>query len=215
MPAQSFRQPFVDQRGSGAVTLRARDMIPGGYGSYRFAAETGTMAAAMAADGEIFEFRYDPTDTNMRAVLRRLTLSVIALGTGFTAGQCIFEAKVARAFTVAGTGGASVVLTTNQAKLRSSYGTSLAEARISTTAAMTAGTQTLDTRAFSSIMRGVSTSAFENILSPTDLYYSRPGEQEIVLAGDEGIVILATVPATGTWAATVTCEWDEVQLTNV
>lgn len=219
MPSATKFQAYIDGRNSMAVTPRPRDCLTPLYGKYRLVAETGTIGAGAAADSEIFEFRFDPSDTNMRAIVRRIFISAISLGTGFSAGQCIIEAKFARAFTVAGTGGGAVTLTTNQAKMRTAYGTSLAEARVSTTAALTAGTQTLDTLAFASAFTGVGTAAYTQFIGvagqPLDLFHATEGNEPIVIAGDEGFVIRATVPATGTWAAAIGVEWDEDQLNKV
>jgi hypothetical protein len=219
MPATRRYTTAIDARGSMPSTPRARDMLPGGYGSYRYVARTGTIGAGAAAASEIMEFRFSPADTNMRAVLRRLWITATSLGTGFTAGQVIVEAKFARAFTVAGTGGGAITLTTNMAKMRTVYGTSLAEGRIATTAAMTAGTQTLDTRGFASVESHATNAAYVTFLGnngiPVDLFRVEPGSQEITFAPDEGFVVLATVPATGTWEAAVGLEWDEVQVSNL
>jgi hypothetical protein len=38
----------------------------------------------------------------------------------------------------------------------------------------------------------------------------RPGEHPLILAQNEGIVIQATVPATGTWQFGVKIDWTEI-----
>jgi hypothetical protein len=43
-----------------------------------------------------------------------------------------------------------------------------------------------------------------------DLFRMMPGELPLVLATGEGIVIEATVPATGTWSWVASIDWDEV-----
>jgi hypothetical protein len=45
---------------------------------------------------------------------------------------------------------------------------------------------------------------------PEMSFIKDPGSHPMLLAQNEGFMIRSTVPATGTWAFSVTVEWDEV-----
>jgi hypothetical protein len=181
-------------------------------GSYAFDVATGTMAAGLAGGSPIFSFRWGDNSGKL-ALLRRVAVSMMSLGTGFTAGVGRFDLMVARAFTASDTGGNAVTLTTNNAKKRTSFPTTLlTSARISSTGTLSAGTRTLDTNALASIMFGIDTT-INKVFQPTaSIYEPKLGDNmwPLICSQDEGFVIQATVPATGTWQARVTCEWDEV-----
>ena len=191
------------------IIVRPNDV--GALGSYAFLATTGTMAAGLAADSPIFSFRWG-TDTGMLALIKEIRISMNSLGTGFTAGVGKFQAFIARSFSASDTGGTAVTLTGNQAKKRTSFGASLVtDARISSTATLTAGTRTKDTLPFAGLHFAVPTTTNFVILPTAGLWLpNHGGEWPIVLGHDEGIVIQATVPATGTWNGLVHMVWDEI-----
>jgi hypothetical protein len=180
-------------------------------GSYAFQAITGTMAAGLAANSPIFSFRWgNATNT---ALLRRIRIAMSSLGTGFTAGVGKLEAFFARSFSASDSGGTAIALATNQAKKRTSFGSSLVtDARISSTGTLTAGTRTLDTLPFVGVMLAVPVTTNFAILPTADLWlpFMGDGNWPIVLAQNEGLVIQASVPATGTWQAQVSIYWDEI-----
>jgi hypothetical protein len=176
-------------------------------GSYQIAVPTGTMAAGLAGASPIFSARWG--STTKWAQIRRIALSMISLGTGFTAGTGMFESVPARAFTASDTGGTPVTLTGDNAKLLTAYATSIfTDMRISSTATLSAGTRTLDAQASSVVVFGVSTATNAIQLATTELRATHDVPR--VLKQDEGFIIRATVPATGTWQAVVTIGWDEM-----
>ena len=198
------------------VTLYPNDV--GLLGAYSATVKSGIMAAGLAGAAPIVSFRWSPaTNTTALATIRRMRFSMYDLGTGFAAGDVLFEAYVARAFTVQDTGGGAATLTTNNAKLRTSYATTQAAIQVSTTATLTAGTRTLDANPFRALQAVATTSAFGAItVAETEIFRVQPGEQPLILAGSgEGVVIQATVPATGTWTAYITFDWDEVLSTEI
>src|SRR5262249_19255387 len=69
------------------VGLRPTEI--GVFGSYRAAFNSGSMAAGLAGASPIFECRWASTAAIM--LLRRLTLMAYVAGTGFTAGQALFN----------------------------------------------------------------------------------------------------------------------------
>ena len=203
---------------TGALYVNPRPIDVGALGSYSIAVKTGIMAAGLAAAAPICAFLWKPTTpATALAIIRKIKLSMYDLGTGFAAGDVLFEAYVARAFTVQDTGGGAATLTTNNAKLRTSYATTQAAIQVSTTATLTAGTRTLDANPFRALQAVATTSAFGAItVAETEIFRVQPGEQPLILAGSgEGVVIQATVPATGTWTAYVTFDWDEVLSTEI
>jgi hypothetical protein len=193
------------------TTLRPIDV--GALGSYSTTVKTGIMAAGLAAASPIVAFLWKPAVVPASlCLMRKMKFSLYDLGTGFAAGDVLFEWYVARAFTVQDTGGGAATLTTNNAKLRTSYATTQAAIQVATTATLTAGTRTKDANPLRALQSVAGTSAFGSIVVPeTEIFRVQPGEQPLILAGTgEGIVIEATVPATGTWTAYASFDWDEV-----
>ena len=195
---------------SGALKIVPRPIDV--LGSYALQAITGTMAAGLAANAPIFSFRWGNTAGRV-ALLRRFRIAMNSLGTGFTAGVGRFEAFFARGFTGSDTGGGAITLTSNQAKRRTSFASSLVtDARISTTATLTAGTRTLDTLPFVGITVAVPVTTNFVIQPTVDLWlpFMGDGDWPLIFAQDEGLIIQATVPATGTWNGQISLYWDEM-----
>lgn len=190
------------------TTLRPIDYAT--YGQYSIATITATMAAGLAANSEIYQFRW--TDATRLALIKNIRISAVTLGTGFTAGIGKFDVLLARGFSAAGSGGAVATITGNNGKLRTSMGTTLlGEIRTATTAALGVGTKTLDTQGIINVAFGVSASTNVTLLGLTDLFRADADSRHpLVLAQNEGFVIRATVPATGTWDAYISTEWVEL-----
>lgn len=217
---------------SGTKALKTRLHPVDVLGSYQIEAISGSMAAGLAAGSTIFSVRW--TDATKFMLLRRLSMDARILGTAFTAGATLFDLIIARSFTVSDSGGTSVLPTGNSQKRKTSFGvTLLGDLRISSTAALTAGTRTLDGSSIinirghvpatstsaplisagsgggASAAAGAATSGYAAL--PIDLFAPDfAGEWPIVLATNEGFIIRATVPATGVWDFSVTMEWSEV-----
>ena len=187
--------------------------------AYQTTASTGVMAAGQAANSEIVQFRWLSTaPTAKRCRLLNVSITAIGLGTAFAAGAVEFDMKVARGWTAAGTGGATLTLTGNNAKYRTSQltpflGSGGGEIRVATTAALGAGTKTFDAQNYASLLSVVGAVAFTNLISTTTppLYsILQPQIPPLVFADQEGFSILATVPATGTWQACIVITWAEI-----
>jgi hypothetical protein len=214
-----------------AGRYEARPIDVGSLGAYQISYVSGTMAAGLAAAAPIFSVRWG--DATRTMLVRRVSFMVQNAGTAFTAGLTLFDLIVARAFTASDTGGTAVSLAGNQGKKRTSFGSSLVtDMRGSATATLTAGTRTLDTLAFANVFGAVQAVATNNLMVPAmdgpmtaaaaaaTGNYGNVGlaliEPEIsnswplVLVQNEGFVIRATVPATGTWRFNVQVEWAEV-----
>lgn len=191
------------------ATLRPIDY--GAYGSYRMSLLSGTMAAGLAANAEIFQFRW--ADATRLCVVSAITFDGLSgSATAFAAGFGKVDAVIARSWTADGSGGSAATLTTNNQKRRTSMGTTLlGAARIASTAALTAGTKTLDTQAFGQYSAAFGTATSTQWIPQTQLFHQVGGvESPLVFAQNEGFVLRATVPATGTWQFGVTVCWTEV-----
>lgn len=195
-----------------AATKAARFVQrPNDYGSlgiYNKALISGTMAAGLAAASNIFTFRYGAANV---ALVRRIRLSAANAGTAFTAGAGTFNVFPARSFSANSAGGATGTITGNNGKLRTSMATTgVSEIRCATTAALTAGTWTLDTDPIAGASVGVLITVGISIITPTDLFLHTDSQYPFVLAQNEGFTLQATVPATGTWTFTTQVEWEEL-----
>lgn len=200
------------------LKVQPRPINVGALGSYAVTAKSAIMAAGLAGASPIMAFLWKPTTpATALCLIRRIKFGFYNLGTGFAAGDVLFDFLVARAFTVQDTGGGAITLTTNNGKLRTAFGTTQAAIQASTTAALSAGTRTLDANPFRSLFTTIPTTAFApSVLADTTVFDTRPGEMPLILAGaGEGFVIQATVPATGTWTWGCAIDWDEVAGTEI
>lgn len=208
----------VDGTSYRALRVTNRPLDVGSLGHYRLSMASGTIAAALAANGELFQFRW--TDATRLAVIHKIMISAGANAAATAAGLVTLEAAVARSFTAAGTGGATATITGNNQKTRTSMGTTLlGEARMATTAALGAGTKTLDSQGIGNVTFGIGTGAITtavnlNLLDKIDLLEMDANQAHpLVLAQNEGFVIKngATAwPATLTWALGVSVVWAEL-----
>lgn len=203
-----------------AQRVTAKPYDHGAFGHYRVSVVTGTLAAALAAAAQLWQFKW--TDATRIAVIYKLRTRFLPL-TPFTAATLTdhtsFDAYLVRSF-AAGGGGTTLTLTGNNQKMRTAgMGTSLATINVATTAALTAAT-TLDAQPFAqSIRKGNRVNpaaATEEVIMPmTDglefVASVDAGEHPIVLAQNEGIVVRnRTVwPAAGTGILLVECVWAE------
>lgn len=194
-------------------------------GAYRASGTSGTMAASLASGAEIFQFRFVTAASRVCLVhgisLSAAVLTLPAVSATVATGPFLFSAAMARAWTVAGSGGSRFTLTGNGQKLRTSHATSeVNDIGISSTAALTAGTKTLDTNEIgsvaSSLIVATAVGIAPGVLVPkTNLMGDFLGGLSfpIVLVNNEGFVIRtrSAMPATMTWAFTVDVAWSEVQ----
>lgn len=207
--------------------FESRPISYGALGHYRIQGISGTMAAALAAGtataGHVFAFRWG--DATRLAVITKFKVRFQPL-TPFTAATLTdhtsFDAFIVRAYTASHTGQTALTPVGNDAKMRTSMGTSLVtDIRISTTAALTAGTHTFDAFPFARSLRKGNrvnpAAATEETIQPTtegmDIDFSMAdGDHPITLAQNEGIVVRnRTVwPAAGTGIISVLIGWAEV-----
>lgn len=199
------------------VHVIAKPTDHGSLGQYCYGGFTGILPAALAANSEIFQFRW--ADVTRLAVIRKIRIAASVSTTFFAAGVPVqIDLVKSTSWTVAGTGG-TVLTLAGLLKRRTSMGNSLATAgdiRIATTAALGAGTKTLETLSLSSILAGgpITGSLNGTIFAPGTILWQAEvgdGEHPLVLGQNEGFSIRSVaVPATGTWTASVTVDWAEV-----
>lgn len=197
------------------VAIRPADY--GAFGSYGLSAVTGTLAAAIAANSELAQFRW--TDATRLGVIRRIRVSAGMNVAATAAALLSLEAVIARSFSAAGTGGTALTITGNNGKLRTSMGTTLlGELRVASTAALGAGTKTLDTHGIGILAYGILTGAITvtpngTIIPLSDLYDCDNADgHPVVLAQNEGVIIKTGIiqPAAMTWNLGVTYRWAEL-----
>lgn len=208
----------VDGTSHRALRVANRPLDVGSLGHYRLSMASGTIAAALAANGELFHFRW--TDATRLAVVHKVLISAGANVAATAAGLVALEAVIARSWSAAGTGGTAATITGNNQKTRTSMGTTLlGEARCASTAALGAGTKTLDSQGVGNVAIGIGTGALTTtpvltLIPKTDLLEMDANEPHpVVLAQNEGLVIKngATAwPATLTWNIGVTIVWAEI-----
>jgi hypothetical protein len=201
---------------AGRITQRPIEQL----GSYSVSLFTGAYTTA-AANSTMFSMRFVAGSAGQAqiALIQRIAL-VIVPTTAFTAAQQVsYGAYVARSFSAVDSGGTAATLTGNNNKLRTSMSTTQISAtgdmRISTTGALTAGTRTLDSQAFAVASAWVPTALVAQPIQQVILYENFAGDQPLVLATQEGIVInnLILMGAAGVLSIGVTIEWTESSTT--
>lgn len=200
-----------------ALRTENRPLDASGLGQYAYGGITGIIPAALAANSEIFQFRW--VDATRFAVIHRIVISATVSTTMFAAGVPVqIDLVKSTAWTAQGTGGTGVSPAA-LLKKRTSMASSLVasgDLRIATTAALGAGTKTLETVSLATLVApGPITGALNGQIIPpgTPLFEANParGEYPIVLTTNEGFSIRSVaVPATGTWTASVSIQWSEV-----
>lgn len=201
-----------------AIRVTNRPINYGTLGYYRAGALSGTIAAALAANSEVFQWRW-PDASNL-GLLYKVQVSAGANAAATAAAITGFRLTAARSWTVAGSGGTRLTMTGNNAKLRTSMGTTLTnDIGIASTGALTAGTKTLDSTDLGVVSIGILTGAITvqisgNILNAGDgilLDADGEGFHPFVAAQNEGVVVRSGVifPAGMTWQLGVHCVWAE------
>lgn len=201
-----------------ALRVSGRPLEYNGLGHYRIGMTTGTIGAALAANGELFQFRW--TDATRLCVVQKVLISAGANVAATAAGLVNLDLTVARNWTAAGTGGTAATITGNNQKVRTSMSTTLlGEARCATTAALGAGTKTLDSQSIGNVFIGIGTGAITaavklGLVDKIDMLEvdADNSQHPLVLGQNEGFVIKngATAwPASMTWGMSVTVVWAE------
>ncbi len=200
-----------------ALSVSAKPLEYTSFGHYAYGGFTGILPAALAANSEVFQFRW--ADASRLAVIKRIRISACVSTTFFAAGVPVqLDLVKSTGWSVAGTGGTAVAPAA-LLKTRSSMGSALmasGDMRIATTAALGAGTKTLETvsMAATSAPGPITASLNGQIIAPGTIMWEADmdgGGHPIVLVQNEGLSIRSVaVPATGTWEMTIQLSWAEV-----
>lgn len=186
-------------------------------GAYAYGGVTGILPAALGANSEIFQFRW--ADATRFALILKVTVSSCVSTTFFAAGvPSQMDLIKSTGWTVAGTGG-TAISPAALLKKRTAMSSSLVasgDIRIATTAALGAGTKTLETYALAALTApGPITGSLNGQMVPSGTIMFEAdiaaGQHPIVLAQNEGLSIRSNaIPATGTWTASISIDWVEV-----
>jgi hypothetical protein len=173
---------------------------------------TGLLPAALAANAEMFQFRWGSA-THLAAV--KFIAVKYAVITGFTAAQELaFDVIGSTSWSVNGTGGTAIVPGGNNLKKRQVMPDSkVTDLRIATTAALGVGTKTLSGNPYLAAAghtlaaaATVANGAFEAQMDLTN-----SGDMPLILAQNEGLSVRNSIVlgAAGTVRATVQIAWAE------
>lgn len=190
-------------------------------GSYGFALVSGVMAAGLAAASPIYAFRW-PVGNALTAIVRSLRILAGTDVTAFAQGAVIVDLIKATKLPAQYTGGAAITIAGKDGARSSRFYTNPIQiANVATGDVAIAGTATLAAGApaptFESNARAVLVGSVGAVpativlpqegllIDPRD-----PGRQPEELIAGEGLVIRATVPATGTWRFAVEIGYDAV-----
>lgn len=193
-------------------------LMPSGGNTYRLSVFTGTLAAALAANSEVLQFRF-VGGAKTWCLVEKIILDGAGIVTAATAaGPIGFQAVPARAWTVAGSGGTRIASTGDNMQMETAAPNSqVNDIGIATTGALTAGTKTLDANAIGQAISGIGTAAITayaagNIIPPQPLVDKGGSAMPLVLGNNEGFVIRTSHvgPAGLTYAAGFTIQWREV-----
>jgi len=202
----------------------SRPIDYGSGGSYQNSMRSGTIAAVLVVNGNMYSFR-NPS-ASLLAVVHRVRVQVFA-NIAYTAAFNDFSCKmmVARGYTTGHTtNGTAATLTGNNAKMRTSMPTCASIIHILNTsnAGLTGGTATVDTdpMAWSTVGKP----NVVNVAAGTEYLAAQPlitldyepdmgdGAHPLILAQNEGFLIQNGLvwPAAGTGIITVRTAWSEV-----
>lgn len=187
----------------------------GFQGSYRHAGISGVIAAGLAANAELYQWRW--RDTVQLGEVRRVIISAAVSTTFFAAGVPLtFDMVKCNTWTGQGGGGTGLAPAALLKKRVSMPNSLIAsgDVRTATTAGLTVGTKVLEGTPMGAIVAaGPITGALDGtILKPIAIFEVNVahGDYPLVCATNEGFIIRAVaVPATGTWQFAVTVDWNE------
>jgi hypothetical protein len=193
---------------SARVTIKPDELT----GAYQLSLASGaltTVAASTASAGTLFSFRYAPGTSNV-CVVKRVSVGWVQTTAFGAAQQMGLGLFVARGFSGADSGGTAATLSGDNQKMRTSLATTgVSNINVGTTAALTAGTRTLDAQPLGAAyfwVPGVGTQ-----LVNTELLAYDVNDYPLVLANQEGFCIqnLILMGATGVGTLVVNVEWFE------
>jgi hypothetical protein len=188
-------------------------------GAFRYGGLSGIIPAALTANSEIFQFRWAPVDTTKLCLIRRVTIAASVTTTMFAAGVPVqLDMIKSRGWTAAGTGGTAPTIGADLKRRTSLFSSSsmvAGDLRIATTAALGAGTKTLESSSLATLLAAgpITASLNGSFIPPNTLLWNSDvaaGDYPLVLESQEGFSIRSVaVPATGTWQVAISVDWTE------
>jgi len=202
-----------------AARISGRPMGLGARGAYALAQNTGIIAAATT--GEIFQFRW--THATLKCLLRSVSVSWAVSTTAYVAGvPPTLGMKIARSWSADGSGGTPIVFSTaNTNKKRTDFALSALSdtgVRIATTAALGAGTKTLDTNYCAMALGAAAAATGSTVVLPYTVLWQRNTHDEypFLFETNEGFILQIVEQAgTGTSKIAVQVEWAEIDATEI
>jgi hypothetical protein len=194
------------------VTLRTTALGSGGMHRVVLSSASG-ITATLGANSNVGSFRW--MSSTYLAVITSIRIQAVVLSTITTSVPFDLSVFFARSFTVSDTGGSGAVGSQAMKVNPATPGSLLADLRVSTTAALTAGTRTLDTDPLARVVGASGTvigNQFFSGVNPAPIFLrTLHTEYPIVLAANEGIVFQSPLagPATGTFAIIYELNWIE------
>lgn len=196
-----------------AVSLKSPGPV---VGAYSMALESGALTG-VGANAPVWSMRFNGTSPASLAVIERVSLLWVTT-TAFTAAQLLDHALiVARSFTVSDSTGTAATLTGDTGSHRTDFpATGVVDMRIGTTAALTAGTRTLDATPIGVTAAWSSGAGVANTAGAPDggvmLYSASPTKYPLVLNPNEGLVItnVTAMGAAGVIKLIVNVSWKEM-----
>ncbi len=202
------------------VHLVGNDFSNASGGSYRLGLKSGLLtliAAQTSTAGHMAAFRF--SSSTKKCLVNRIYCRWWTT-TGFTSAQEIGMGLVmARSYTASHTGGTAATITTGNGKKNTDYLTlSDIDFRIGDTAALTAGTHTLDAQNFADNGSQELADGASVVKKTFELEYNPPvGAGPIVLSQNEGFVLRNHIlgGAAGVWRVSIGVDFDIVNDTGV
>lgn len=204
----------VDGTAFRALKTTVRPTDHGALGQYRFSTQI-SLVALQASSGNLLSFRW--TDATRFCVINFIRLECLQTAAATATIWPSYRVLVTRTYTTADTTNtAAVTLTGNNMKKRTSMGTTLVSSILKSnanSAGMTGATRTNDTDAVMELMTQQTITTTNQISYTKALDFTTGGEHPIVLAQNEGIVVVGPTTvfgAAGTATLIVDMAWAEV-----
>lgn len=204
----------VNAAGAALVTLSPVRITVANGGRYRIGMRSGlitTIAAHTATAGHLFVFRWG--SATKTALVDKIRLQLATVTDFTTLQQFAVGCRMARSYTASHAGGTAATLTGDNCKLRSTYATTgTTDARMATTAELTAGTHVIDTQPILVLSTSApSAGATTDQVPWANEFNGASCGGPIVLAQDQGFVVSneTLMGAAGTAILAVELEWRE------
>jgi hypothetical protein len=199
----------------GNLLVYSRGAAMTGGGAYSIGTATGNVAATSSAGAVLFSMWW-PGTAGKLALIENIRVAGVVTGTITTSVPFNLSVWMARSFTADySTNNSTATLTTNNAKRRTSFPTTLMTSvnTLTTVAAgMTGATSTLDAQPLCTVCGATGTVIGTQFFGgPVWLWNATSGQHPITLAALEGVIVTAPLagPASGTYACSFSVDWTE------